>query len=154
MRVIAITLLIHFLVPGVISAKTYCSWWGLEPDKIASIWLISRFIDNEARFVFVEKGVKCEADTISFDTPDSNLRRSHARSTYENIFNYYQIEDSKLKYIGDLIHDIEINVWSEKRFKKTIVIESDLRNIIEKHGDLSVAIEETGLYLDELYAED
>lgn len=154
MRVITITLLFFYLLPGITSAKSYCTWRGLEPDKIASIWLISRFIDNKAKFIFVNKGDQCQPDTLSFDTPDSNLRRSHTSSTYEAILHHYQIDDSKLKFIGDLIHDIEINVWSEKRFKEAVILETDLRKIIEQHGDTYMAIEETSLYLDELYTED
>lgn len=79
-------LLLYFLLlfTSAAKAEVYVTLKGFEPDKLASIWLIKRFIDQKAEFVFLTKG-DFPQEGIAFDVPDARLRRSHTRSTFETI---------------------------------------------------------------------
>ena len=95
-------------------SKTVFSTWDIfEPDKLASIWLIKRFIDPEARIKLYPKGEPI-TEGIPFDTPDAEFRRYHNISTYEMFRQHYKIDDPRCRYISRIIHDIEINTWEKK----------------------------------------
>ena len=59
-----------FLHPLAANSQIYITWQGLEPDKLASLWLIKRFVDQEAEFKLVPKGSLIK-DGIPFDVLDS-----------------------------------------------------------------------------------
>jgi hypothetical protein len=112
----------------------YVTWTSLEVDKLASIWLIKRFIDEKAEFRFVEKGTLVE-NGIPFDTPDAEFRRYPNASCFESILRAYDVKDPALVKIGDITHDIEINYWGEKRFPESAVVADRVQTIIQDHPD-------------------
>jgi len=93
--------------------SSFSTWDVFETDKCASIWLIKRFIDPKAEIRFFPHGTSI-TEGISFDTPEAKFRRYATKSTYETLLEHYDLKDPRLKYIGRIIHDIEVNVW-EKR---------------------------------------
>lgn len=131
------------------SCATYVTTEGLEPDKVASIWLIKRFIDKEAHFKFIGKNESVDSVDIPFDMPDAELRRFHTRSTFETILSHYKINDRKLIAIGRLIHDIEINTWMNNRNQESIVLENHLLEIINKNSHVESIIDKVYFFLDE-----
>ena len=130
-------------------AETYVSWENLEPDKIASIWLIKRYVNPEASFQFIAKGATPDKSRIPFDIPSAELRRFQTRSTYETILAHFQITDHHARYIGTLIHDIEINTWKEKKFPETIAFERGLWDIIDRFDTNEQRIDAAFSYLDD-----
>ena len=58
-------------------------------DRVACPWLISRFVDNEAEFLFVPKSqvdrVAAEAGAIPFDSPGVELGHVDGRCSFESI---------------------------------------------------------------------
>ena len=97
--------------------KIYATWEGFEADKLASIWLIQRFVDPGARVVLHPKGVII-SEGEPFDTPDSSITRNFKQSTFESMLDHYKLTDPKLTNLGKLIHDIEINTWETKLYRK------------------------------------
>jgi len=69
-------------------------------DRVACPWLITRFIDNEAEFLFVPKNqidqVAQETGTIPFDAPDVELGHHEDRCSFESILLKYDLRDAGL----------------------------------------------------------
>jgi hypothetical protein len=135
-------------VPAI--CQTYVTWQGLEPDKLASIWLIKRYVDPVAEFILVPKGDGIKKG-IPFDIPSASLKRSHSQSTFERILQEQNLNDERLLYIGKIIHDIEINTWDRKKFEQTSVVQDSLREIIDQEADEQKVIDRAVQFFDSLY---
>src|SRR5215211_5597096 len=69
-------------------------------DRVACPWLILRFVDNEAEFLFVPKSqvdtVVAETGAIPFDAPGVELGHHEGRCSFESIMLKYGLTDSAL----------------------------------------------------------
>ncbi len=129
----------------------FATWQGFEIDKLASIWLLKRFVaPGRAVIRFYPTGTM-EMKGIAFDVPGARLRRYHSASTFETILKHYGIDDPKLVYMGKIIHDIEINIWQQKFIARTPEVQAALREIIEKGAGNNETVEEACRYLDGFY---
>jgi hypothetical protein len=150
--------LVVFSIAGIqnVTADTqpsiFSTWEGFEVDKCASIWLIKRFVDNEAIIKFYPKGEQIE-EGMPFDTPDAKLRRYHNMSTFESILKHYQLNDPKLIYMGKIIHDIEVNVWERKLMQETYLVKEQVNTIISNSTGNPEIIEKSVKYFNALYNE-
>ncbi len=136
--------------PAMAIGQSYITWQGLEPDKLASLWLIKRFVDPQAEFVFVAKGSKI-SNGIPFDVPSAQYKRSHTQSTFECILQDQKLDNRQLRYIGQVIHDIEINTWDIKKIEQTHSIQSALQEIIDGEHDEQKGILKAIQFFDQLY---
>lgn len=130
--------------------EVFYSWNTFEADKVASIWLIKRFIRPEADIKILPKGKSLE-NAIAFDTPNADFRRYHDRSTYECLLARYEVDDKKAVHLGRIIHDIEVNLWEEKAFDSTREIEKQVLEIIREAESDRQVIEKSLTYFDHLY---
>ena len=74
-------------------------------------------------------------------------------STFESILKFYNFQDLTLLYIGQIIHDIEVNIWEKKIFPKSLEIKEAVRLIIKNSQDKEEIIEKSCKYFDSLYQE-
>ena len=130
----------------------FSTWEGFEVDKCASIWLIKRFIDENAVIGFFPKGEAIK-EGIPFDTPDAKFRRYHNMSTFESLLKHYKLKDPKLIYIGKIVHDIEVNIWERKVFDETRHVQDAVNRIIRNSKNSDEVIEKSCKYFDSLYKE-
>jgi hypothetical protein len=130
--------------------EIFVSWDDFETDKLASIWLIRRFVNPEALIRILPKGTPI-VEGAAFDTPDAGLRRYHDRSTFESILRRYGLTDPKLVYLGKIIHDIEINTWERKAFEESFVIRREINALISSAKDHDDLMERSSAYFDGLY---
>jgi len=128
----------------------FSTWEGFEVDKCASIWLIKRFIDKNAKIKFFPKGDPIK-EGIPFDRPEAKLRRYYNMSAFESILKYYNLKDPILLYIGKIIHDVEVNIWERKALKETLIVQDEVRKIITKYKSNDEIIEKSCNYFDILY---
>lgn len=78
-------------------------------DRIASAWLIRRFIDPKARFVFVLKGTgKIPRGTVPFDMYGSEFTHHGEDCTFETFMKAFDLKDSALQSIAEIVHDIDL----------------------------------------------
>jgi hypothetical protein len=115
------------------AGRTYVTRESLEPDKLASMWLIQRHVDAMARFVFVADGIPF-TNGIPFDTPEAEYRRYANLSCFESILKANSLTNAALRRMGDLMHDIEVNYWGEKRFTESEPLNREIREIIRTNG--------------------
>jgi hypothetical protein len=88
-------------------------------DRVACPWLIMRFIDNEAEFLFVPKNqvdkVAKERGAIPFDAPGVELGHVDGRCSFESILRKYELKDPALLRMAQIIHaaDVEDDIDTE-----------------------------------------
>ena len=82
-------------------------------DRVACPWLITRFIDNEAEFLFVpanqiEKVAK-ERGAISFDAPGVELGHVDGRCSFESIIVKYGLKEPGLLRLAKIVHAADVS---------------------------------------------
>lgn len=148
--IVIVTLLIAVNGTGAGEA-VYSTWNDFEADKLASIWLIKRFIAPEAQIEIYSKGEIIKRG-VQFDTPYADLSRKFNLSTFESLLRYYKINDARLNRMGEIIHDVEINVWEEKAFENSREIAVNISVIIEESNSNNEIINRSLKYFDGLFA--
>jgi hypothetical protein len=82
---------------------------GVFIDRIASAWLIRRFVDPEARFKFVPaKGYRPGAKEVRFDMFDAEFTHEGDQCTFEVLIARLGLDDPALAPIAEVVHDIDL----------------------------------------------
>ncbi len=85
-------------------------------DRVACPWLITRFVDSEAEFLFVPKNqiekVAKETGAIPFDAPGVELGHKEGRCSFESIILKYDLKDPGLLRLAKIVHaaDVEADI--------------------------------------------
>jgi hypothetical protein len=77
-------------------------------DRTACAWLIRRFIDADARFVFVDDPDEVPADATPFDMRGVDLGHRDGGCSFETILARSQLGDPALERIGRVVHEADI----------------------------------------------
>ena len=136
---------------GEYSGRTWVTRKGVHVDRIASSWLIRRFIDPDARFKFVAaKGYRAEPEELRFDMFDAEFTHEGDLCTFEVLLDRLNIADTALRQIAEIIHDIDLK---ESKFARseTAGIALIVNAICTKHKEDSDRIERGTILLDDLY---
>ena len=82
-------------------------------DRVACPWLITRFIDNEAEFLFVPAGeikrVVEQTDAIPFDAPGVELGHVDGRCSFDSIILKYGLKEPGLLRLAKIVHAADIS---------------------------------------------
>jgi hypothetical protein len=85
--------------------------WVTRPrphvDRIASAWLIRRFIDPEATFIFAAPP-EFPPDAIPFDTPGAELSHYGNDCTFETLLKRAGLRDRRLTHLAEIIHEADL----------------------------------------------
>ena len=85
-------------------------------DRIACPWLIRRFIDREAEFLYVEPRevarVARDRDAVPYDFEGAELGHVDGRCSFESILLKYRLDDPALMRLAKIVHgaDIEADI--------------------------------------------
>ncbi len=89
--------------------RTWVTRAGVHIDRMASAWLIQRFIDAEASFKFVQgKHYRPEPDEVRFDMFDAEFTHEGDRCTFEVLVERLGIDDAAVRAIAEVVHDIDL----------------------------------------------
>ncbi|MEI6066487.1 MAG: chromate resistance protein ChrB domain-containing protein [Methylococcaceae bacterium] len=78
-------------------------------DRLASAWLIRRFIDTEARFIWLASLDKCPSEALGFDFDGAAFTHTGAKVTFEVLCESFGlIQDTALNRIGALVHFLDV----------------------------------------------
>ena len=82
-------------------------------DRVACPWLITRFIDSQAEFMFVarsevERVAKIKG-AIPFDVPGVELGHVDGRCSFESILLKYELKDPALLRLAKIIHAADVD---------------------------------------------
>jgi hypothetical protein len=77
-------------------------------DRVACPWLISRFVDSEAEFLFVPASrigeVAAATGAIPFDAPGAELGHHDGKCSFEAIVGKYGLNDRGLHRMAQVVH--------------------------------------------------
>lgn len=77
-------------------------------DRLASAWLISRFIDAQARFVWLDDPARLPRGALGFDFDGARFSHVGARVTFEVLLASFGLErDARLTRIGTAVHYLD-----------------------------------------------
>ncbi|HXU02443.1 MAG TPA: chromate resistance protein ChrB domain-containing protein [Polyangia bacterium] len=89
--------------------RTWVTRKGIHVDRIASAWLIRRFIDKEATFKYVEaKGYVPAPGELRFDMFDAEFTHEGDLCTFEVLLARWGSADPALRRIADMVHDVDL----------------------------------------------
>ena len=81
-------------------------------DRVACPWLITRFVDSQAEFLFVPKNqierIAKETGAIAFDAPGVELGHQDGRCSFEAILKKYELKDPGLLRLAKIVHAADI----------------------------------------------
>lgn len=90
-------------------ARVWVTRRSVFVDRIASAWLIRRFIDPKARFKFVaEKDYRPKPGELRFDMFDAEFTHQGDRCTFEVLRDRFAAGDAALGQIAEIVHDIDL----------------------------------------------
>jgi hypothetical protein len=85
--------------------------WVTRPrphiDRIASAWLIKRFIDPDAQFVFAPPA-EFPKDAIPFDAPGVELSHQGEDCTFETLVKRARLRDRRLLRLAEVVHEADL----------------------------------------------
>ncbi|MER7003799.1 chromate resistance protein ChrB domain-containing protein [Dactylosporangium sp. NPDC000555] len=87
---------------------------GIHIDRAACAWLIRRFLDSDAEFVFVTDPADVPADATGFDMRGADLSH-HAGPdgatdcSFETILRRHDLTDPVLWRIGQMVHEADLD---------------------------------------------
>jgi hypothetical protein len=89
--------------------RTWVTRAGIHVDRIASAWLIRRFIDPDARFKFVPaKGYEPAKREVRFDMFEAEFSHEGDACTFEVLCSRLQVRAPGLPAIAEIVHDIDL----------------------------------------------
>jgi hypothetical protein len=84
----------------------------VKVDRVACPWLIKKFVDHDAEFLFVAAETVLEAaereGAIPFDVPGVELGHHDGKSSFEAIVAKYQINDPAIQILAEIVHGADV----------------------------------------------
>jgi hypothetical protein len=124
---------------------------GVYVDRIASAWLIRRFIDPEARFKFVRgHAYEPQADEVRFDMFEAEFTHDGDLCTFEVLVRRFRRGDPALRHLAEIVHDIDLK---DSKFSRPEApgLEHLLSGIAMRHADDVARIDDGSAVFEGLY---
>ena len=81
---------------------------GVHVDRAGCAWLIRRFIDAEATFVFVDDPEEVPAEATAFDMRGADLSHHGGDCSFETILHRYALDDPVLWDMARIVHEADL----------------------------------------------
>lgn len=81
---------------------------GVHIDRAACAWLIRRYVDPTAEFVFVTDPSEVPSDATPFDMRGVELGHHDGDCTFETILRRHDLDDPVLWAIAEIVHEADI----------------------------------------------
>jgi hypothetical protein len=118
-------------------------------DRLASAWLIKRFIDPKATFVWLKDVSRCPRAALGFDFDGARFTHVGTRVTFEVLVESFGLEaDPALRHLGQLVHFLDVGGVALDEARG---LEAILRGAREQCRDDDALVAETNRIFDYLY---
>lgn len=77
-------------------------------DRLASAWLIHRFIDAGATFLWLASPTDCPRDAVGFDFDGATFTHTGDRVTFETLLAAFSLETPALKQMAAIVHFLDV----------------------------------------------
>jgi hypothetical protein len=130
--------------------RTWATRQRLWVDRVASAWLIRRFIDPAGKFLWLERTKDCPKRAIGFDFDGAEFTHVDSRVTFEVLLSSFELErDPGLARLGALVHHLDIGGIPVAEGPGFVTILAGARRLHENDDALLAAMTPV---LDSLYA--
>jgi len=134
-----------------LKGRTWVTRANVHVDRMASAWLIRRWVDPEARFKWVaDRHYRPEAAEIRFDMYQAEFTHEGDQCTFEVLLGRLELKDSALSAIAEIIHDLDLKDQKFGR-KETAGVQQLLAGIVASQPSDDARIERATNLFDDLY---
>jgi hypothetical protein len=129
--------------------RTWATRRNLWADRVASAWLIRRFIDRKAKFMWLENPAHCPKDALGFDFDGAAFTHVGDKVSFEVLLASFGLKDDPaLVQLAALIHALDIGGSTTPQASG---FESILSGARARHEDDDALLADIGNVLDSLY---
>src|SRR6266550_3054297 len=130
---------------------TWVTREGVYIDRIASAWLIGRFIDSKAQFKFVAEGYRPRPGELRFDMFEAEYTHEGDACTFETLVARFGLGNRALRVIAEIVHDIDCK---EAKFGRPEAsgIERLIAGIATQHAEDTARLAHGATLFEALYA--
>jgi hypothetical protein len=119
------------------SARTWATRKRLWIDRVACAWLIKRFIDPDARFVWLDHIKDCPRRAVGFDFDGAEFTHVGSKVTFEVLLASFDLDtDSGLVRLAELIHHLDVGGIPVAEGPGLATIMAGARSLQENDDDL------------------
>lgn len=119
-------------------------------DRCGTAWLIKRFIDPKAEFVFVQPGAEVPAGAEPFDMPNARYGHRGRDCTFETAMKEHKLDrDPALRGVAAIVHDLDMH---ENRLPETAGLDAILKGLKLSEPDDHKVLEKASVLFEALYA--
>lgn len=130
---------------------TWVTRSGIHVDRMASAWLIRRFIDPQARFRFVpSRAHSPRVGELRFDMFEGEFTHQGELCTFEVLLSRFSLTDPALRPLAELVHDIDLKDDRYARPERA-GIERVVNAIAAAHPSDEERLARSGALFDDLY---
>ncbi|BCG03710.1 chromate resistance exported protein (plasmid) [Paraburkholderia sp. PGU19] len=140
---------IRSLSVGDYQGRTWATRQHMWVDRVASAWLIRRFIDRDARFIWLTSPGACPANVLGFDFDGAAFTHVGERVTFEVLIASFGLDkDPALLRLGEMVHTLDVG---GAPVPEAIGFEAVMAGAREHAADDDQLLDEMGRVLDLLY---
>ena len=89
--------------------RTWATRERLWIDRVASAWLIRRFIDPKAKFLWLQRMKDCPKSAVGFDFDGAEFTHADSKVTFEVLVASFNLaQDAGLARLGALVHHLDV----------------------------------------------
>lgn len=138
------------LDPAEYQGRIWATRRRLWVDRVASAWLIRRFIDRDARFQWLARPSDCPKRALGFDFDGATFTHIGDRVTFETLMASFGLEeDAALIRLATVVHVLDVG---GEPVPEATGFEAVLAGARERLADDDALLAEIGGVLDSLYA--
>jgi len=137
--------------PAEFRGRTWVTRSGVQVDRIASAWLIRRFVDPEASVKLVDgHDYAPESGELRFDMFEGEFTHEGESCTFEVLLGRFGLRDPALRRLGEIVHDIDLK---DDRYARpeTPGLERLLTGIALVHTDDEARLRDGAAALESVY---
>lgn len=136
--------------PSRFVGRTWVTRQHVGVDRMASAWLILRFIDPAAKFEFIARAGPARPGVLRFDMADAEFTHEGDRCTFEVLLDRFAINDPALRAIGRIVHDLDLKD-AKFRDEATAGIAAVLTGIEAIQADDHLRLRDASMLFDALH---
>jgi hypothetical protein len=129
--------------------RTWATRRHLWVDRVASAWLIQRFIDTKACFVWLDQPKDCPKNALGFDFDGAEFSHVGNKVTFEVLMTSFGLQgDRGLQRLAVMVHALDVGGTPAL---EAVGFEAILKGASQRLPDDSALLQEIGSVLDSLY---
>jgi hypothetical protein len=134
-----------------LKGRTWVTRANVHVDRMASAWLIRRWVDPDAKFKWVaDRHYRPVAAEIRFDMYQAEFTHEGDQCTFEVLLRRLELKDAALSAIAEIIHDLDLKDQKFDR-KETAGVQQLLAGIVASQPSDDARIERATNLFDDLY---